>query len=156
MRLSQRQKTFARLVHKGIPPYRAYPLAGYRPHHDHPYRLGESGGVKRYMAELQKRVMTRHDITIDNIIQKLEKAMELAQDEKQPSAMIQAALGQAKVCGLIVEKQQTTNIDGASVTELIAILREALGEDADLVLQRLGISDKPIPKANADGTEAVN
>jgi len=100
--------------------------------------------------------MTRHDITIDNIIQKLEKAMDLAEGEKQPSAMIQAALGQAKVCGLIVEKQQTTNIDGASVTELIAILREALGEDADLVLQRLGITDKPMPKANADATDTVN
>jgi hypothetical protein len=103
--LSERQKTFARLVHEQIPPYRAYVLAGYRPHEGNPYRLSENERVKQYLSELEAQTRKRHEVTIDTVLTDLEEAYQMAKNARRPSAMIKATMSQAKLCGLLVEKQ---------------------------------------------------
>src|SRR5215510_334853 len=170
--LNERQRRFAQLVHAGVPPYRAYPSAGYKPHHDSPYQLRENPGVKRYMDGLRKRALARSDVTTEKVLGDLQAAMNLAEDEKQPSSMIQASLGQAKVCGLIVDKHETRNIEDMDKSQVIQALREALGDKADAVLSTLGLNEQaapqasdpapqptdqqPTPAPNAEGTQAVN
>jgi len=137
-----------------------------------PYRLTENDRVKRHMADLERRALKRHDITVDKIIDDLEDARQVAKTATQPSAMIQASLGQAKVCGLIVDKHETRNIEDMDKSQVIQALREALGDKADAVLATLGLNEQaapqasdpapqptdqqPTPAPNAEGTQAVN
>src|SRR5262245_38159299 len=108
--LSQRQKTFARLVHEQVPPYRAYALAGYCQHHSNAYRLRENEGVKQYLSELEAQTMKRHEVTIDSLLTELEEARLNAKAAKQPSSEVSAVMGKAKLTGLLVDRQEIKDV----------------------------------------------
>jgi hypothetical protein len=110
--LSERQKSFARLVHEQVPAYRAYALAGYRRHHSNAYRLRENEGVKQYLSELEAQTVKRHEVTIDSLLTELEEARLNAKAAKQPSSEVSAVMGKAKLTGLLVDRQEVKEVSG--------------------------------------------
>src|SRR3990167_89649 len=99
-----RQERFARLVVKGIPPYRAYPDAGYRFDAGNPYRLTENDRVKRRVSELQKAAQMRTINTVESIADELDEAKDIAKHVEQPSAMVAASVAKAKLLAFMFEK----------------------------------------------------
>jgi hypothetical protein len=138
--LSERQKAFARLVHEQVPPYRAYPLAGYRPHESNPYRLlSENERVKRYMSELEAQTMERHEVTVDSLLTELEEARLNAKAAKQPSSEVTAVMGKAKLTGLLVDRQEIKDVSNMNMEELVQAVRDNMGDEAEIVLKALGL-----------------
>lgn len=62
--------------------------------------------VAAHIAEMQAEARKNTVVTIDNVVGKLEEAFTLAKMALNPSAMVSAAMGQAKVLGLIVERKE--------------------------------------------------
>jgi len=60
--------------------------------------------VSRRIAELQAGHARRNNITIDTILQRLEEARLMAIDMERPADAITAAMGQAKLCGFLVDR----------------------------------------------------
>jgi hypothetical protein len=137
--LSERQKSFVRLIHEQVPPYRAYPLAGYRRHHSNAYRLRENEGVKQYLGELEAQTMKRHEVTVDSLLTELEEARLNAKAAKQPSSEVSAVMGKAKLTGLLVERQEVKEVSGMNQEELIQAVQEKFGDQADVVLRAVGL-----------------
>jgi phage terminase small subunit len=138
--LSERQKSFVRLIHEQVPPYRAYPLAGYRRHHSNAYRLRENEGVKQYLGELEAQTMKRHEVTVDSLLTELEEARLNAKAAKQPSSEVSAVMGKAKLTGLLVDKQEIKDVSNMNMEELIQSVRDKLGDQAESVLKALGLA----------------
>lgn len=78
-------------------------------------RLLADGKVNARVKELQQLVQNITLVTVNSITEKLEKAYELAEDEKQSNGMIAAANSQAKLHGLLVEKTENKNDDTVTV-----------------------------------------
>jgi phage terminase small subunit len=150
--LSERQRTFCRLVHENIAPYRAYPMAGYRPHIGNPYRLlRENERVKDYIRQLEVKAMKKHEITVDTLIAQLEEARQNAKAAKQPASEISAVMGVAKLCGLLVEKQQIEQKDVSKMDmeEVLAALKEMMASATEqdkvywyLHMRSLGVEEE--------------
>jgi Terminase small subunit len=137
--LSERQKSFVRLIHEQIPPYRAYALAGYRRHHSNAYRLRENEGVKQYLSELEAQTMKRHEVTVDSLLTELEEARLHAQAAKQPSSEVSPVMGKAKLAGLLVDKQEIKEVSNMNMEELVQAVRHNMGDEADVALKALGL-----------------
>ena len=71
--------------------------------------LLKNGKVTVRLAELKAEHKERHNISVGLIVDRLEEARELALSKNQASAAVGAAMGQAKVAGLLVDKQQHSN-----------------------------------------------
>jgi hypothetical protein len=54
----------------------------------------------------QERVAAKAEVTAAKILDELREAWALARDKGQPSAMVAASMGRAKVAGLIAEKKE--------------------------------------------------
>lgn len=135
------------LVHGGMHAQEAYVTAGYKSAHTHVYRSLKNPSAVRLLRKLQARAMNKYDITVEKVVTDLEEARVKAHNNNQPAAMVQASMAQAKVAGLIVDKQETKNVSDMGLQELVSKIREALGPQAEVVLQALGIvSDKPPPE----------
>lgn len=100
------------------------------------------------MSELQTKTAKKVEVTIETIATELDEARELAKAEKQPSPMVQASLGKAKLYGLIVDK--TRHSGTVSVVQLTAKDFDGLTEDelaaleaAYPVLEKLGLVGGP-------------
>lgn len=140
-KLSMRQERFCRLVSEGVPPYRAYPLAGYRANDGSPYRLQENARVKHRISEIGSRMMRKTAITIETLLSDLADDRELARELGQPSAAIAATQLTAKLCGLLVDRKEA-GAPGAfseltTPEEVIASIRQELGEEAAELLLAL-------------------
>ena len=81
-------------------------------------RLLKKGKVGTRLAELKAEHKKRHEITVDLIIERLEEARNLGLTNKQASAAVQAAMGQAKVAGLLVDKHE---VEGGTIFGGISI-----------------------------------
>ena len=83
--------------------------------------------VKARLAELRAEANRQAVVTIDTIVAMLEEAFDIAKENRNPSAMVQAAMGMAKTLGLIVDpKHQVVKpINQLTEQECMA----ALGED---------------------------
>ena len=68
--------------------------------------LLSSPKVAKRVEELQQAAMERHETTVDSITTKLSAAFTMAKTTKQPAAMTSAALGEAKLHGLLIEKRE--------------------------------------------------
>lgn len=132
---------FARAVHAGKHPFEAYVEAGYAPHATHAHRLLKHKYVRKYTRYLEVRTLKKHDINLEKILNDLEEARLLAKSGNQAAPMIQASMAQAKLCGLITDKQEVRNVSDMDLRELTERIREGFGEDADVVLDMLGILD---------------
>lgn len=67
------------------------------------------------IAELRQSHRQRHNITIDNLTNRLTVAEQLAIKTENPSAIVTAVMGIAKLHGLITNKQQVTGKDDGPV-----------------------------------------
>ena len=67
-------------------------------------RLAATPKVSARVCELQEAAAERTLVTVESITAELDQARDLADVEKQPSAMTAAIMGKAKVNGLLVEK----------------------------------------------------
>ncbi len=133
-----RQERFCQLVKQGIPPYRAYPLAGYKPDSGAPYRLSENIRVKRRLTELTRHIAVKTRVTIESLTQELDEARELAARVDQPSAMTAATIAKGKLHGLMVERKesgQPGDFAGLqSAADVLAQLATELGPETAALL----------------------
>ena len=61
----------------------------------------------------QERVAAKAEVTAAKILDELREAWALARDRGQPSAMVAASMGRAKVAGLIAEKKDVEQPSGS-------------------------------------------
>jgi hypothetical protein len=160
-----RQERFCQLVKQGVPPYRAYPLAGYRPDNGAPYRLSENVRIKRRIAEITKALAMKTRVTVESLTQELDEARELAARVDQPSAMTAATIAKGKLHGLMVErKEQGQPGDFAglqSAADVMEVLKAELGEEAAALLsaaleRRQEASAPEVPDATRDADTTLN
>ena len=81
--------------------------------------------VKQRVFQLQAVAAERHVTTLDSLTLALREAGELAHKEGQAGAAVQAAMGEAKLHGLLVDRHEdVTQPDDMSPAELAAHLAE--------------------------------
>ena len=62
--------------------------------------LISNGKITARIEEMQKEHQERHKITVDNLVDQLEEALQLAKTNGNANAMIAAIMGKAKLLGL--------------------------------------------------------
>lgn len=95
--------------------------------HEASSRLLNDYNVNTRIIELRERNTDNSFATVDGLTKKLNIAYQMSIKDKQNSAAVSAAMGSAKLNGLLVDKKEvksTINIETASKEELI----NALGE----------------------------
>jgi hypothetical protein len=105
---NQRHERFAQAIAKGEPTARAYELAGYSAHNGNPFRLREKESIASRITELQHEAAVDGKITREKLLRDLERIKCAAEKAGQLSAATQAALGQAKIGGLIIDRHEVT------------------------------------------------
>lgn len=89
-----------------------------------------------FIKELKDAHQQRHNITVDNLLQKLERVYHEAMDRDTPqfSSAVNAVMGQAKILGFDKQVIDHTNSDGSlnrpTIIELVAPMGN-LDESAD-------------------------
>lgn len=106
-----RQELFAQAIVKGLNGRDAYKSAGYSvrsiPAADaSASRMLRDVKVRARIVELQNKGAKRAEVTVESLLAELETARKLAEELRQPAAMISASMGKGKVAGLIVEKRE--------------------------------------------------
>jgi phage terminase small subunit len=111
-----RREWFAQELALGASAGIAYRRAGYvlrgRAAEAGAARLAGSAEVTRRVGELAAGKSApaeeaASDVTVATIIRELEEARRLAMAKKQPAPAVSAALGKAKIAGLVVEKAES-------------------------------------------------
>ncbi len=85
----------------------------------------KKGPIRVRVEELKKEHSLRHNINVDNLVNKLERVYNESMDRENPqfSAAINAVMGQAKILGLDKQVIDHTSSDGSlkpSIIELVA------------------------------------
>lgn len=135
---NSQHETFAQEIAKGTAIGEAYAAAGYDCVNKSAAaasasRLLKTAKIQARVSELLNQGATRAVISIQKVLEKLDKAYDLAAEQGQPSAMVAAAMGLAKVAGLIVDKKEVgkpgefTEVDDNSLDQFIASEAKALG-----------------------------
>jgi phage terminase small subunit len=105
---NHKHELFAQALAKGDNATNAYKNAGYTAKgnaaESAASRLLSDVKVQARVTELQERAAIKAGKTAADIVAMLEEDRTLARSEKQPSAAVSAALGMAKVLGLITDK----------------------------------------------------
>lgn len=91
----------------------AYNAEGMKPEtvHRKASELLADGKITARIAELQADHQARHNITVDDLLDELEEARQMAKDNGNSSAMVTATMGKAKLLGLdkqIIDLQTET------------------------------------------------
>lgn len=99
---------------------RAYDADGMKENaiHVNASKLLKNTKVALRVGELQKRTQKRHEITVDTITEMLKADRQLARENGQTSAAVTAAMGLAKLHGLILDKAQISG-DAESPLEVV-------------------------------------
>jgi hypothetical protein len=109
-RLTSRQESFCRLLVEGRSQRAAYIEAGYAARgstaDEAASRLARTVKVKARLTELQKEAAQQTEITVRDLVGKLNGMFELAAATKNPSAGVSAVMGMAKLLGFLVDKQE--------------------------------------------------
>lgn len=143
---SIRMERFCQLVKQGIPPYRAYPMAGYKFHNGEPYRLRGNPRVKRRLAELTKGLAMKTRVTVQSISDQLDEDREFAQKVEQAGPALNASIAKAKLHGLLIDRKESGApgdfAAAATPDAVLAMVRQELGDaTADALLAALGQQD---------------
>lgn len=75
------------------------------------------------VKELRAALMTRHELTVDDILAELEEArqIELSASKPNTSSMVAASMGKAKVAGLIKDKSEISGPNGGPIDMSIKV-----------------------------------
>ncbi len=92
-----------------------------------------AGAIQAAQAEHRERTK----VTVDGLTEDLRAAYDLAEKNGQSSAMTQAALGIAKLHGMLVDKQQQLEPRAADMTP------DALAEELERVQAELAALEQP-------------
>ncbi|MBI6563252.1 terminase small subunit [Pseudomonas synxantha] len=81
------------------------------------YNTLQKPQVQSRLEELRKKVMERHEITVDTLLAELEEARKAALDAETPqtSAAVSATMGKAKLLGLDKKIVELTGKNGAPI-----------------------------------------
>lgn len=121
--LTDKQEKFAQGIAKGLTQadaYReAYDCENMKPESiwSNASQLASDTKVAQRVEELKERALKRYDVSVDDLIDELEEARTLSKLNSQPSAMVSATMGKAKLLGLVVDRQDTT-IKGISKIDI--------------------------------------
>ena len=90
------------------------------------FELFETDMVTARVEELQKAAQKRHETTVDNITTKLRDSYEVAKEDKNSNAMTAAAMGEAKLHGLLIDRSkiETSNVNDMTPEQLAEQERE--------------------------------
>jgi hypothetical protein len=73
-------------------------------------------------------------VTRDSLLEKLEKAYDVAQKAKNGSAMTMSVIGMARICGLIIDRREVGDVGAFSGYTDEQLLQEAMERAARLGL----------------------
>lgn len=76
--------------------------------------LLSNGKISVRVGQLRERLVKKHNVTVDSLIEELEQARKMALESAQVSAAVSATMGKAKLCGLdkqVIEQTTTHKID---------------------------------------------
>lgn len=81
------------------------------------YNTLQKPQVQARLEELRKKVMERHEITVDTLLAELEEARKAALDAETPqtSAAVSATMGKAKLLGLDKKIVELTGKNGSPI-----------------------------------------
>jgi hypothetical protein len=135
---NQRQERFCQLIKQGVPPYRAYPLAGYNANNGAPYRLAENVRIKRRLNELTRSLAVKTRVTVESITEELDAIRDGANAALQFGAAKGAVETKAKLHGLLIERKEAGapgDFAGLqSVDDVLALVKAELGDETATVL----------------------
>ena len=103
--------------------------------------------IKAEVKAMQAQARERNQVTIDNVVDELEEARQIAKQSGNAAAMVSATLGKAKVLGLVVDKQETnTKILTPPVFNFVGVkpVRDLTEDELSAELAKYGIDVKAI------------
>lgn len=147
---NHRQERFCQLVRQGIPPLRAYPMAGYKPDDGAPYRLSGNVRIKARMREITEGLAMKTRVTVESITADLDRIAAGAEASEQWAAAKGAVDTKAKLHGLLVDRKETGQpgdfANLATAEDVLALVASELGpETAALLTAALAKADEPEP-----------
>lgn len=99
------------------------------------YNTLQKPQVQARLEELRKKVMERHEITVDTLLAELEEARKAALDAETPqtSAAVSATMGKAKLLGLDKKIVELTGKNGAPIetSSTVTVDQKALSSVLD-------------------------
>ena len=106
--------------------------------------------IKKEVQTMQAQARERNQVTIDNVVDELEEARQIAKQSGNAAAMVSATLGKAKVLGLVVDKQETnTKILTPPVFNFNPVSpKEMTNNELKTELKRYGIDIENIKQTN--------
>ena len=141
MKLTDKQEKFAQGIAKGLTQadaYRdAYDCENMKPESIwcNASQLASDTKVMQRIDELKERALKRFDITVDDLIFELEEAREMGKLNSQPSAMVSASMGKAKLLGLITDKAEVKGNMNVTMMPSVKVggkeLEINIGDDVD-------------------------
>jgi hypothetical protein len=133
-----KHEEFAQQLYLGISLGRtngdSYVAAGYRGHDRNTRDAGASRLRHRIIArvqELQAQAARAKRVTVESVISELDEARDIAADQKQASAMVNASTAKAKIAGLMVERSEVGEPGDFSGARSLRDLAFRLLEDAN-------------------------
>lgn len=119
--------------------------------------------VRARIAELRADIMRKSDITIEKILNDYQHALDIAKSDGKPDAIVNAATAQAKLVGLMRERQeigQPGDFESMeTVNEVLAAVSRELGATAAKALAvAMGVESEALPDVEGlePPTDAVN
>jgi hypothetical protein len=103
-----RHEAFAQALAKGETQADSYVIAGFKACDGHAARLAGNGRIKARVAEILGKAAQRAEVTIQSLADDLDEAQLLAHEVGQPSAIVAAVIGKARLFGMIVDKRDVT------------------------------------------------
>ena len=108
--------------------------------------LRKKPAIKRREQELRDAMAKKSDITIEKVLTDIETAMQIAKVQTKPNEIVNAAMAQAKLVGLLRDRVETGEVGdfekAQSISEILEQVAEEAGPEAALVLSKaLGIAE---------------
>ena len=116
-----RHERFAQEIAKGTAQGIAYQIAGYKHHDSNASALAKHPDVIERISEIITLGARRAEVTVESICREFEEARCLAAQFKQPSSMVAATMGKAKVAGLLEDITKYVGADGGAIKRSIEV-----------------------------------
>ena len=102
--------------------------------------------IARRTIELKQAMAKRAHITEDKILTDYEEALQLAKAQAKPNAIIKAATAQAKLVGLLKDRNETKNVNDfenlKSIDDILQKVADEAGTEAAAALAKAFGLDK--------------
>jgi hypothetical protein len=128
-----KHELFAQAIAKGKTQIEAHELAGYKVSAPNASKMASLPDVIKRVQEITSKGAEKAACTVASIVDELEEARELAKGISQPSAMVSATLGKAKVSRLLDEapaqNNTTVNFNTINLTDVARRIAYILDPD---------------------------